>query len=242
MHPVTKTARAWLRKHPYWAGLLAVVSVVLISLPQWAEAVWALFSSRPLVPTLIDKANAIGASDFSAYWITTPLGLLILTAIFYLLVTGRRSSREVEISQNEIDRSIFSYSGAMLDRLSSEHRINFFIRVFNGLPYPISIPENFDGFILLRGKPLPRPEIGVWNYPAERMSSISVVQEVDEDMAKSMQDSLDKGERLNFDFRSLHVQVIVEGKEYRLKLPGGLGCENGVRYIESEPLSVTITV
>jgi len=57
-----------------------------------------------------------------------------------------------------------------------------------------------------------------------------------------MQDSLEKDERLNFAFTELHVRVAVESKEYLLNLPAALGCENGVRYIESGTLRATITI
>ena len=63
-----------------------------MSFPEWAASAWALFSSRPLVPSLIEKMRAFQLPHFSVFWITTPLGFLMLGVILYLLITGRKTS------------------------------------------------------------------------------------------------------------------------------------------------------
>ena len=70
----------WIRRHPVQAS---VFSFLFMSFPPWAEAIWALFSSKPIVPTLWSKLFGDSVvPPFSALWITIPLGLLMLSLIF----------------------------------------------------------------------------------------------------------------------------------------------------------------
>ena len=73
-------------KHPV---VVTIMSVLVVSLPQWIESVWSIFSSEPLAVVL---RRSIVMPLFSAYWITVPCGLLM----FAVLLIELRKSREVE--------------------------------------------------------------------------------------------------------------------------------------------------
>src|SRR5437588_633473 len=87
-----KRASRWLRKHPILAFLLVLAGFVFKDLPEWLASIWSLRSSRPFVIVVQEKMQS--CPHFSVYWITTPLGWLLLGGIFYLLLTGRRSESE----------------------------------------------------------------------------------------------------------------------------------------------------
>ncbi|MCH7745461.1 MAG: hypothetical protein IIC84_05230 [Chloroflexi bacterium] len=73
----------YIRKHP---RLIGIPSFIFIWLPGVVEYWWALFSDKPLVPTLIEKLDIEATTDFSLAWftvITAPIGLLLLSIIIY---------------------------------------------------------------------------------------------------------------------------------------------------------------
>jgi len=65
--------------HPFiWAGIL----FVFVSFPQWAQSVWGLFSHQPLIPLITAKLQFMKIQNFSIYWITTSIGLVLLLLIY----------------------------------------------------------------------------------------------------------------------------------------------------------------
>ena len=73
----------YIRKHPW---LIGIPSFIFIWLPGVVEYWWALFSDKPIVPTLIVKLGIETTADFSLAWftvITAPIGLLLLAIIIY---------------------------------------------------------------------------------------------------------------------------------------------------------------
>lgn len=97
----TNKLRQWMRKRPVITSLITVTSFIFITLPEWGSSVWALFSSEPFFPFLAKKMNTLGL-DFSLYWITTPIAFVMLTAILYLLVKGRRDLPVVKGERHDI--------------------------------------------------------------------------------------------------------------------------------------------
>lgn len=187
MLPITRVARKWLRKHPYLAMLFAALSAVLISLPQWASSAWALFSNKPLFPALVDRITDVHLSHFSVYWITTPLGIVLLIGILYLLVTGRRTTAEEfpvgarDAEQIESDGGcrgqwLHDMADSQLHHIarhvrlerpySYEHRltdpipsISFKFPIRNHSLFDISIDENVQGEIYYDSTELAEPRI-----------------------------------------------------------------------------------
>jgi hypothetical protein len=75
------------RRHPVRTLLLAAVSFLFSFLPQWGASVWSLFSSRPLVPYLIEKMPAFGTLLVNFNWsiVTMPIGFggfVLLVCLF----------------------------------------------------------------------------------------------------------------------------------------------------------------
>ena len=73
------------KKHPVLALVLAFASFLFGWLPQWGASVWSLFSSRPLVPYLIEKM-----SRFNWNLVTMPIGFAGCILLIWLLVRSRR--------------------------------------------------------------------------------------------------------------------------------------------------------
>jgi hypothetical protein len=146
------------------------------------------------------------------------------------------------ITRAEVRRSIYTHMGAMFHKLLEERRIHFYMTVFNGLPERISFVEEASGFILLDGKPLhkrPLFTVSPRKYPEDRQTGISLIQEFSEEAANEINDRLNRGEKLSFDFDEVHIYFKVEGKRYRLELPEGLSCQTSITCAETQSVSAT---
>src|SRR5207247_1222366 len=64
------------KRHPALTLLLSAASFVFSFVPQWGASVWSLFSSRPLVPYLIEKIPALENISVGFNWnfVTMPIG------------------------------------------------------------------------------------------------------------------------------------------------------------------------
>ncbi len=82
-------------RHPGWAALWVVL---FMSSPLWAERIWSLYSSDPLVPWMARAIGVSGVLDVSLtvlLWVTTPIGLVLLALILYRSRSGTRLSKDV---------------------------------------------------------------------------------------------------------------------------------------------------
>jgi hypothetical protein len=70
--------------HPIRTVLLAFLLFTFSYLPQWVASVWSLFSSRPLVPYLIEKIPAFGRSLAAFNWDIVLIALRIMGVILLL--------------------------------------------------------------------------------------------------------------------------------------------------------------
>ena len=61
--------------------IYAILGILLISFPQWAQSIWGLFSKEPLLPLIYSKVKAVKIPNFSINWITSSIGLLMLVYI-----------------------------------------------------------------------------------------------------------------------------------------------------------------
>jgi hypothetical protein len=86
---------AFVKRHPIWS---AILSFLLIPLPQWASAVWSLFSSEPLFVVLRRNYGQNIASVFR--WSPVAIGLSLLVAIF-IIVTRARLTEHKRSADNE---------------------------------------------------------------------------------------------------------------------------------------------
>jgi hypothetical protein len=93
-----EAARQWLNDRPVIAFLLAALAFLVIALPEWGAAVWQLFSAKPFFVWLPEKMKELNLSQysFSPTWVTTPVGLLALFFILFLVLTGRRKAKSDE--------------------------------------------------------------------------------------------------------------------------------------------------
>jgi hypothetical protein len=66
------------------AALLAFLLFTFSYLPQWAASVWSLFSSRPLIPYLIEKIPTLGRILAAFNWDIVPIALRIMGVILLL--------------------------------------------------------------------------------------------------------------------------------------------------------------
>src|SRR6266446_329826 len=76
-----------------------IIAFVFISLPQWVQAVWGLFSNEPLIPWL--RSKGVAMPSFSLLWITWPIGLLLLALILWNIVKQNRKHQEVVVQPLE---------------------------------------------------------------------------------------------------------------------------------------------
>ena len=81
----------WLRDHPVKTLIIAVLWLVFVFTPAFISDVWGLFSDKPFVPSMIELLHTAQMPQFSAYWITVPIGFLMLAIIVALLVMARRT-------------------------------------------------------------------------------------------------------------------------------------------------------
>ena len=82
------------KKHPV---LGTILSLGIISLPQWAAAVWSIFSSEPMAVVVRRSLGDIVMPPFSAYWITVPLGLSMFASILYEVRKSRQVQRRTQV-------------------------------------------------------------------------------------------------------------------------------------------------
>ncbi len=82
-------------RHPGWAALWVVL---FMSVPQWAEWIWALYSADPLVPWMARAIGLSGVPEVSLtvlLWVTIPIGLVLLVLILYRSRSGTLLSKDV---------------------------------------------------------------------------------------------------------------------------------------------------
>jgi hypothetical protein len=82
-------------RHPGWAALWVVL---FMSVPQWAEWIWSLYSSDPLVPWMARAIGLSGVPEVSLtvlLWVTIPIGLVLLVLILYRRRSGTLLSKDV---------------------------------------------------------------------------------------------------------------------------------------------------
>jgi hypothetical protein len=81
--------REWLYEHPKTTLALVLFLFFFITLPAWFASVWQLFTGKPFFVWL---AEGMKTMEFSAYWITVPLGVLAFLFVVYLLWSGRQTA------------------------------------------------------------------------------------------------------------------------------------------------------
>jgi hypothetical protein len=64
--------------------LLALLSFTFSYLPQWGASVWSLFSSRPLVPYLVEKMPAFGGILSAFNWNNVAIAMRLVGVILLL--------------------------------------------------------------------------------------------------------------------------------------------------------------
>ena len=82
-------------RHPGWA---AVWVILFISFPQWAESIGSFYSNDPLVPSLARAIGVSGVPDVSLtvlFWVTVPIGLVMLALILYRSRSATLPSKDV---------------------------------------------------------------------------------------------------------------------------------------------------
>jgi hypothetical protein len=111
-----KPVRKWMRKHPIFTLIIAFMLFLVYQLPPYVASVWALKSSRPLATVLSEKLSTFQVPHFSLSWITTPIGLIGIFVIIYLLVTDRR-----EVQANETLPVDIQQKDTRIEELESEN-------------------------------------------------------------------------------------------------------------------------
>jgi hypothetical protein len=86
---------SWVKRHSWFA---TIGGFAVLTAPQWVASVWALFSNEPLIPWLIK--HHIPHFSFSAWWITAPLGIAMLTAVWWL------RSRKKPLIRNSVSAAL----------------------------------------------------------------------------------------------------------------------------------------
>ena len=83
------------KRHPALTLLLSAASFVFSFVPQWGASVWSLFSSRPLVPYLIEKIPALENISVGFNWnfVTMPIGFGVSILLICLLFRPARLDR-----------------------------------------------------------------------------------------------------------------------------------------------------
>ncbi len=87
-------------RHPGWAALWVVL---FMSVPQWAEWIWSLYSSDPLVPWMARAIGLSGVPEVSLtvlLWVTIPIGLVLLVLILYRSRSGTLLRKIVNCHSN----------------------------------------------------------------------------------------------------------------------------------------------
>jgi hypothetical protein len=75
------------KRHPALTLLLSAASFLFSFVPQWGASVWSLFSSRSLVPYLIEKIPALENISVGFNWnfVTMPIGFGVSILLIWLL-------------------------------------------------------------------------------------------------------------------------------------------------------------
>lgn len=90
--------KGWIRRNPIWAFGISLVVTWLRQVIEFVEAMWSIFSDRPLADLLAEKVGPITMSAFSwVILITFPLGIVLLAIILY--VTRQRKVHEAAPSE-----------------------------------------------------------------------------------------------------------------------------------------------
>lgn len=74
--------KRFIEKHPYISFL---VTFAFITLPQYIESIWSLFTDKPLVPTVYKWFGSARLPEVSMSWlniITIPIGIIMFLIIF----------------------------------------------------------------------------------------------------------------------------------------------------------------
>jgi len=87
--PRLDAAKGWLYEHPKTTIGIVVFLFLFITLPAWFGSVWQLFTTKPFFVWLAERVKTM---EFSAYWITAPIGVLAFLFVLYLLWSGRRTA------------------------------------------------------------------------------------------------------------------------------------------------------
>jgi len=89
------------KKHPYWWFCLCMA---IIGFPQWFQSVWSLFRTDAPIPIIRDwlKTMHMPLPEFSGYWVTVPLGLMMFGLLLYEL----RLQRVVATSIHRVNEPI----------------------------------------------------------------------------------------------------------------------------------------
>ena len=103
--------KTFIAKHPVLSG---VMSFFVILLPQWFEAIWALFTDKPFVQVLSKSLPGdVVMPQIQISWITASIGFLMLLYVIYL-TRHKPSSKEV-ISQAPTQETEKGYLDFSLD-------------------------------------------------------------------------------------------------------------------------------
>lgn len=76
-------------RHPFWSTVFAFV---VVSFPEWLSSVWGLFKSEPLAMVVHRRFIAMNLPQFSPYFITIPIGLVMFSFIVYCIIRQRKFS------------------------------------------------------------------------------------------------------------------------------------------------------
>lgn len=91
--PLLRRIELYLWKHKRIAWIVFGAILLFVFLPQAGGAIWYLFYNEPPMPLFLKKMLLISQMfQFSASWITVPIGIAMFCALFYLLVMGKRIS------------------------------------------------------------------------------------------------------------------------------------------------------
>jgi hypothetical protein len=93
--PRLRALERWLWERPLVAWLVFILSLLVVTVPTFGNMAWYSVYSEPPIPAILKKMLAISEGlHFSATWIAVPIGIAMFVAMFYLMVMGRRISRQ----------------------------------------------------------------------------------------------------------------------------------------------------
>jgi hypothetical protein len=220
-------ARRWLGKHPFITLLLVILAFILKDLPQWLASVWSLHSSKPLQQTIVEKMQDFHLPHFSVYWITSAVGWLMMLAILYLLLTGRRSELKAdkspprmecpeqwlhlvaEYEKQHINQALMIVDCTLLykDLDGDAPYVNFNFQILNLSVFSICVGKSIDGWIEYSGRRLGgnlRRTDTNGSFPHRTASWIVVTQWLSKEDVAMMRNS---SEQCAFTFQHLEVTI-----------------------------------